>query len=251
MTPKQLRERHSVRSYSSQPLTEKVVRSISAEITYINTHVAGMHFELVTENPEPFQGLKASYGMFKGVRNFIAAVIDTTYPGAWINAGYYGEQLAMHAVSLGLGTCFVGGTFDKSAVPSQLRAGWKLPFVIALGYPAKKTDTFISSILVKAIHRKSKSALDFLNEPTEDKIRHIQSTPWLLAGFRALESAPSAMNRQPVRISLEGDMITASAAKADNGLLIDLGIALWNFASATGGEWEIGNPAIFLPPCAE
>ena len=68
----------------------------------VNTREAGMHFELVCDDPAPFKGFKASYGMFKGVRNYVAAVVDTSFPDSYERAGYFGQQIVVKAVGLGL-----------------------------------------------------------------------------------------------------------------------------------------------------
>ena len=46
MTVDFLRSRHSVRSFTPEPLSQEAVRGLKAEITMVNTHEAGMHFEI-------------------------------------------------------------------------------------------------------------------------------------------------------------------------------------------------------------
>lgn len=257
MTPEFLRSRRSVRNFTEIPLDAESVKILNAEITMINTHEAGMHFELVTDDAAPFEGFKASYGMFKGVRNYVAAVAETSYPDALERVGYFAEQIVMKAVSLGLGTCFVGGTFASDRTKVNLRAGRKLLFLIAIGYPASRSQTLLSGMAMKFAHRHDRSYQDFY-VPAEGYSLEKASCqlPWLVNGLKGVACAPSSLNKQPVRVypKLQGMArgagrltVTASVEDANGSSLIDLGIAKYNFAKAAGGVWEWGNGASFYP----
>lgn len=249
MTPEELRKRHSVRRYSNKEIDLEIINKLKADLTYINTHAAGLHFTLVTDDPAPFEGFSASYGMFNGVRYFVACIVDSSFSDVSISAGYYAEQFVMYAVELGLSTCFVGGTFNRNAVNLPLRAGWKIPFVITIGYADETKKLSISGIAEKIMHRKSKSAKDFIYPKSGKVISMIDDCKWLSQGLEGLASAPSALNRQPVKINIdEQGNITGYVEKSTPDFLIDLGIGLWNFESASGGYWQLGNPAIFTPP---
>lgn len=241
-----LRARHSVRNYSSERIPDEIRNHLNAEATQIRTLESGMHFQIFYDDGSALEGFRRSYGMFRGVKNYMACVIDTTTPHAYQRAGYFAEQFVMYAVSLGLATCFVGGTFDRRKVNAQLRAGWELPFIVVFGYEADGKDSLVSRILTKQIHRHQREPEDFLIGSPEEKERILNSDPILRTGLEGLACAPSAMNRQPVRIKVENGNIEAFVEDSNPGLLIDLGIGMWNFRSAAGGEWDFGNPAIYL-----
>lgn len=244
-----LRSRHSVRKYSQEPLPEELVKKIEAEITMVNTHEAGMHFRLVCGDSKPFEGFRASYGFFSGVKNYIAVVVDPSFPDTYERAGYFSQQIVMEAVSSGLGTCYVGGTFDVSKVPVNLRAGEEILYLITLGYPAHVRQTPIGSLAMKIMHRHDKAPEDFY--VTSDGIilaTAKQSCPWLMDGLAGLASAPSSLNKQPVRIFARRDNgaleICAKVENPNPKSLIDLGIGKFNFAfaSQTEPEWGNGSP---------
>ena len=255
-----LRSRHSVRRYTSQTLSDNICRKLRASITMINTHEAGLHFELICDDPAPFDGFKASYGMFHGVRNYIACVVDISFPNVCERAGYYAQQLVMEAVGMGLGTCYVGGTFNSGLVKVMLRADWKMLFIIALGYADVKQQTFLSSLAMKIAHRHDRCADDFFME--DEGISLVEAKrmlPWLERGLQGLVSAPSSLNRQPVRIkptwcygiSNRGDRVLTVKAILDRNFkdaLVDLGIGMYNFGfAASSGDWEWGSDSIFIP----
>ncbi len=257
MTVDFLRSRHSVRSFTPEPLSQEAVRGLKAEITMVNTHEAGMHFELVCDDPAPFKGFKASYGMFKGVRNYVAAVVDTSFPDSYERAGYFGQQIVMKAVGLGLGTCFVGGTYDSSLVKVVLRVDRKVLFMIALGYPAQNRQTVLSSLAMKMAHRNDKAPDGFyLPQPGYSLSEALAIMPWLGKGLQGLACAPSSLNKQPVMIKVVepvgvtgGRQVAASAFVNDPNPknLVDLGIGKFNFAEAADGVWDWGDGAQFYP----
>lgn len=241
-----LRTRHSVRNYDNQPLDDETARHLRAEITYINSHDPALFIELVVDDDSPFQGFTTSYGFFKGVRNYIAVVVDDHFPNAIERAGYYGEQLVIYATKMGLGTCFVGGMFNADNVKVNLRAGRRVLYLIAVGRQEGK-PTMISSVMSKLIHRKQMPWQQYF-ESLNGLDTSLASNPWIKDGLKAMQCAPSAMNRRPVRIHEKEDgSIGAYVKDASNTYaLLDLGIAKYNFQYVVSGVWEWGNDAPFI-----
>lgn len=287
MTLDKLALRHSVRSYSDTPLSQSDKSKIRAAITSINSHEAGLHFSLVTDSPEAFQGFRRSYGLFKGVRNYIVLSADVSaYEMMTQKVGYYAEMLVMKCVDMGLGTCFVAGTFSRKHVNVQLRAGWEIIALVAVGYKAEEKEGKVASMARKFIKRNSKAPLQFYkgNIPVEELE---SSLPLFLPALKAVSLAPSAVNKQPVNIKVisKNDSHSFSPHKEEfmeveaeqrrfllspvysvlnmplnfdcdylieayvdkESQLIDLGIAMWNFEQAFPGYWVWGNPAKFIP----
>lgn len=249
-----LRKRHSVRNYTTAPLGERVVNALRAEITMTNTHEAGLKFQLFFNEGSPFAGLTKSYGFFKGVSNYLAAVVDPAFPDAEERAGFFAEQFVMKCVSLGLGTCFVSGTYSRDDVRCQMRAGEKLLFLVAFGIPSEEKAPVVSRLMAGFIHRKQKSPRDFFSGDESVYKEALGLYPWLNDALEAVALAPSAVNRQPVRISLQKNsdgsspQLIAFVENPDESTLIDLGIAKYNFnAIHPEGIWEWGNRSPFIP----
>ena len=235
MTLEQLGQRHSVRSFSPEPLPDSILRSLKAEITDINTHEAGMHFQLVVNDDSAFRGFRKSYGFFSNPRNYIAAVVDKSYPCTLRKAGYFAEQLVMKSVELGLGTCFVGGTFDAASDPVQIRADWKILFVVLLGYAEKDKKRAMDRIITKIIHRKEPDWKAFYVDKGISLDEALIKQPALETALKALLTAPSALNKRPVRLTLDSDnKIVAFLPESAKDREIDLGIAIWNLEAAVG-----------------
>jgi hypothetical protein len=154
--------------------------------------------------------------------------------------GYYGELIALHAVALGLSTCWVGGSFSRKLCPFKLSDGEIVICTVTLGYAAEQ-DSGKEKFIRKMTHRKTKTA--------EEMMKSDASTPdWFMNGMRTIPKAPSAVNRQPVMFSYCDDKATAEIQKpTDIGTLLDLGIAKLHFELGAGnGKWNFGNGAEFI-----
>lgn len=240
-----LEKRHSVRSFTDKPVEPSVINKLKAAVTMVNTHEQGLKFQVITNDPEPLKGFSKSYGMFINPRNYIAAVVDTGTPDVYERAGYFAEQIVIKAVEAGLSTCFVGGTYDSKTVKAQLRAGEKILFLILFGYEGEKSRP-IASLMAKLVHRKKMAPEDFFT-PASDISQGLEIFPDLMTGLKAVACAPSALNRRKTRLFLRTingkECICAKVDNPDSGLLIDLGIAKFNFNYATSTMCEWGNEA--------
>lgn len=240
-----LRKRHSVRSYLDKPVEPSLLNKLKAAVTMVNSHEQGMRFQIVTDDSNPFHTFNKSYGVFENVHNYIAAVVDVATPGAYERAGYFAQQIVVRATELGLGTCYVGATYDSSKVKAIVRAGEKILFLILFGYPANK-QRFTARIMVSLIHLKRMDGNKFF-VPAENLEKAEKEFPELRAGLEAVACAPSAVNRRPARIFVDeksGRPCVCACVKDSNpSTLIDLGIAKYNYNFATSTECEWGNGA--------
>lgn len=248
MTIDYLARRKSVRSFKDRPLSEQEIKTLNAEITMATTIEPCIRFQLITNDSNPFESFFKSYGLFKNAKNYVACVVDMSYPNAMVKAGYYAEQIALQVVKMGLGSCFVGGSFDSSKVKAQMRVSWKLPFLLLVGEPSESKQSTTGKLISKLTHRKNKDIKDFLDGDEHYKENLLTEYPWLLTGLQAIACAPSAMNKKPVKIKIYKDNNESKIeAYAPDNALVDLGAALWNWQAVVPGFWDIGNPAFFYP----
>lgn len=228
--------RKSRRSYTGEDLTAEQVRHLRGLIFDINEK-NGLRFELVLDNSDAFDGFRKSYGMFSGVTNYII-VAGPESENLFVQLGYFGEHLVIEATRLGLGTCWVGGTFDRDSV--QVPPSCTMYGVITVG-ETKKQLTIKESFIKTLTKRKTKSI--------EDMAPGSQSTPpWFTAGMKCVQKAPSAANAQPVTFQYNDGIVTASVSGAKMREYIDLGIAMYHFEIGVGGgKWELKNNGKFIP----
>lgn len=210
-----IQTRHSVRSYLQKPLEDGVKSALQNEIRAINQE-AGLHFQLVVNEPKAFDSLMARYGKFSGVTNYIA-LVGKKSPNLDELCGCHGERLVLLAQQLGLNTCWVAMTYKKIPGAFQVDPGEKLTVVIALGYGA-----------VQGVPHKSK--------PAEAVAKDFGKAPeWFRRGVNAALLAPTAMNQQKFSFAMKDGRVLA---KADAGFYtkIDLGIVKYHFEVAVGKE---------------
>lgn len=244
MTPLELlRLRRSVRAFTAESVSPELVRKLQALVTMINTHQQGIKFQIITDDPDPLASFSQSYGIFTNPRNYLAAVVDTATPHVMERAGYFAEKFVIKAVELGLGTCYIGGTYNSKKVKAQLRAGEKILFLVIFGHPLEKSKP-LSRLMAKFVHMKERGASSFF-EPASELHEALDKFPILKEGLEAVACAPSSLNKRPTSICIDKkdgeEKICARVDEKNSKNLIDLGIAKFNFNFATGTECEWGN----------
>jgi nitroreductase len=221
-----IEQRHSVRQYTDEPISEADRAALREEIERCNAE-GNLHMALMCDEPEAFAGGLAHYGTFRGVSDYLV-IAGEPAPDLDERAGYYGEKVVLLAQKLGLNTCWVALTFKKRLVRKTIARGDKLAIVIALGHGATQGSP-----------RKSKSAEAVSNCP-------VTAPEWFARGVELALLAPTAINQQKFRFELldaGGDAskprvkaTTAPGPYAD----VDLGIAKLHFelgAGADAFEW--------------
>ena len=178
-----IKARHSVRRYKEDPIPEEVLAVLADKVRTINQE-AGLHVQLVTDEPKSFSGLMA-YGSFSGVKNYF---VMAGKKGGDLDEkiGYYGEQLVLLAQTLGLNTCWAGLSYSKIPGTYELADGEKIDCYIALGYGQ--------------------------NQGKEHKVKPVKEisnasdlTPnWFKNGVEAAQLAPTAVNQQKFRLEYLG-----------------------------------------------
>lgn len=229
--------RKSRRHYTSEPIPEEINEALQAVVKEINRDT-GLHLQMVFNHGEAFHGLRKSYGLFSGVQNYLVLAGDVSIPDIHEKLGYYGEKWVLHATMLGIGTCWVAGSYDKKSVHSQLRPNEEIIAVIPFGNYLEK-EPMVAAFIRKQIHRNTKGIDELLNATD-------QPPNWVLKAMKYVVKAPSAANRQPVRFTCSEGLVMASVSGASPTQLIDLGIAKLHFEiGAEGGIWQWGNGGMF------
>lgn len=237
--------RYSRRSYRDIPISAADLDILQAALVRCNKE-SGLNIQLIEDGSSAFKGLLKSYGMFSGVRSFIALVGKPEDTNLKEKAGYYGELLVLEATKLGLGTCWVGGTYDRKHCPCTIGEEEALVSVITVGYALEKQD-FREKLIYKLTHRKSKPLAEFYT--ADAKV-----PDWFLSGMEAVRKAPSAVNAQPVRAKYHNNgRVTLFVKDPGQYRLVDLGIAKLHFETgakgcptgALSGSFGFGNPSEF------
>lgn len=206
-----MKERHSVRQYTDKKIEKEKREVLNTLIAQINQK-AGLHIQIIYDEPKCFNSMMAHYGKFDGVNNYIALVREKSKPDEAL--GYYGEQIVLKAQELGLNTCWVAMTHGKSK--AQIDKGEKQVCLISLGYG--KT--------AGAAH-KSKKLSEVCNYKKD-------MPEWFLSGMEATLLAPTAMNRQKFYFELLPDNSIKITCGKGLYTKLDLGIVKYHFEVASG-----------------
>ncbi len=211
-----MKKRHSVRSYKDDPIEEVKVQALRRSLEKYNAE-SGLDIRLFTEEPGAFGADLWFSSNLKNVRNYFAIIGDAHGKDVEEKCGYYGEKAVLDAQILGLNTCWVALTYNKSKVPAELPAGKKLHIVIALGYGE-----------TGGVPHKSKP-LEKLSDLSDS------SPEWYRKGVEMASLAPTAINQQKFYFERTGNVVTAKALMGFYNS-IDLGIAKLHFELGAGKE---------------
>ncbi|MFH2011231.1 MAG: nitroreductase family protein [Pseudomonadota bacterium] len=265
-----IRQRFSCRSYVSIPIELEQRDKISKLLFTSSTGPLGtrVRFELVCSTEQDLKALKGlgTYGFIKGATGFIIGAVGQSEYNLE-DYGYLLERAVLFATDIGLGTCWLGGTFNKSNFSRKisLKETEIIPAVVSVGYVADKRRWFESFIRRSA---GSDSRLPWASLFFDGSFRTALSADTSGAFAKPLEMVhlcPSASNKQPWRIIRDGMKWhfylrrTKGYGNRNKTFLkmadlqrIDMGIAMCHFDLAVQemgliGEWTLIEPGIEKP----
>lgn len=253
-----MKKRISVRTYTGEAIPKDVMQKVRKIIEDTNNPFgAEVRFNLLeSDNTE---GKLGTYGFIRGPKVFIAGCLkkgDKDLEGY----GYAFEKVILDLTELGLGTCWLGGTFKRGtfAKSAQLNEDEYLPAATPIGYAKEKKSLTERIVAASAGARKR---IDFSELFFDGDF----STPLKLDDsdlktcLEMVRIAPSASNKQPWRVLKQGENLHFYLAETKNytgnkafGFCmqkIDLGIAACHFELAAkelglNGAIKINDPKI-------
>jgi nitroreductase len=263
-----IQARYSCRTYEERVIADDTRQRLSHIATSIGVGPFGTspRFELVAATEEDRAALKGlgTYGFIKGATGFLVGA-TTDAEGSIEDYGYLMELLVLHATDLGLGTCWLGGSFTKSSFAAKIgtRDTEQVPAVVSVGYIAERPRALDPMIRRYA---RSDQRLPWQRLFFESSFRTPLSKDEAGSYSMPLDMmrlAPSASNKQPWRIVRVGDSwhfylartkgygqgrFGKSWAGADMQRL-DMGIAMCHFEQAASeiglaGRWVVDAPDI-------
>ena len=260
-----IKRRTSSRGYDKRPLEPEKRKQIE---DYLASNKKGpfgsrVRFQLFgfAEGERGQTENLGTYGVIRGTPLFIVGAVMNT-DKAMEDYGYCMEKNILMATSLGLGTCWLGGMFKRSAFARKigLSASEVMPAVSPVGYAAEKktlTDSvfkFLARSKTRKLWKKLFYSNDFNTPLTKSDVKRYATC------LEAVRLAPSASNQQPWRILKEegkntfhfylkrAKMYTTATRRIDLQK-VDMGIAMCHFeltARELGlkGNWKQQGPRI-------
>jgi hypothetical protein len=203
------------------------------------------------------QGLGArlgTYGVIRGARSFLAGAVRRSVMDLE-DFGFVFEAAVLQATELGLGTCWLGGTFRRSSFATALRLAEDelLPALSPVGYPAGRRNVLDVTFraVARSATRKAWHELFFAGsfaQPLTPEEAGPYATP-----LEMVRLAPSASNRQPWRVVWDQEQgafhffLQRSRGYRVPGAVdlqrVDMGIAICHFTLAAQemglrGRWQ-------------
>lgn len=257
-----VRKRYSVRNYSDAEISEETMNSIREFIrTLSNPFGPKVTFHYLDIAGSQESQKLGTYGVIKGAKKYIGTTINDE-PLALEALGYEMEVLMLFLASLELGTCWLGGTFDRESFATAMKVdkGEMFPAITPYGFPADKKHIkeMAMRALIKADQRVAWSKIFYEND-LNSPLKEDQAGEFAFP-LEMLRLGPSASNKQPWRIILKdgvfhfyedkepgySDRFTYDIQK------IDIGIAAAHFDLAAkekglNGEFVVEEPKMELP----
>ena len=235
---KNIQKRKSVRTYSSEEITVEIKKKLKQYITKLEESYDGK-FRFPIIDPEDFSNNKiGTYGVIKGARYFICGVVKKDSMDL-IELGYAFEKIIIFATSLGIGTCWLGGTFERSNFAKSANLKEDEIFIVTTPIGYQKSERSLTEItmrkLAKSDSRKNWKELFF--DGINAKALEKNDLGIFGDALEMVRIGPSASNKQPWRIVKNEDRYdfflerTPDYAKSLSFdiQLIDIGIAMCHF----------------------
>jgi hypothetical protein len=258
-----INRRVSVRTYAHRAVErEKMGRIVSL----LRANCEGpfgnrVRFELIDFSEIERSEIKklGTYGFISGARLYIASAVKGG-SGAMEDVGYCLERVIVAATGLGLGTCWLGGTFKRAHFAERMNVSDDevVPAITPIGYAHKRRRVGEVALRRLAGSDRRKPWGDLFFDGDTDSPLSKEAAGKYTAPLECVRLGPSASNNQPWRIIRHKDQgafqfclkRTRGYGRMFKGVdlqRIDMGIAMCHFELAAGetgisGTWAVEKP---------
>ena len=252
-----IRRRVSVRSYDRCPvepacLEHLLTSSRTADhLTAIPPRIALVSG--VERTRRVLTYMIGSYGLVQNPPHLLVGVLPEESDLARLELGYVFEQVVLEATRLGLGTCWVTGSYDarRAGEAADLARGEVAAAVCALGYPDAGSWGRFHTRTVRWLaggHRRKALTEIVFSERWGQPWSTEAADPKLVAALEHARLAPSASNLQPCRFVVRPERVVLTLVRSAP---IDAGIMMAHLTLARSvlglaGRWalHLGDTAL-------
>lgn len=260
-----IKVRCSYRAYDGRPLEPAARDALQAQLEAPQRGPFGNEVRLVLlgeRRPSEQPRKLGTYGVISGAPCFLVGSVREGQH-ALEDFGHVFERVVLAATDLGLGTCWLGGTFKRDQFGMALGAGSDeiVPAVSPVGYPRGRRSLVDSVFRWAAASKKRKPWSDLffdndLSTPLTEEAAGSYAT-----ALEMVRLGPSASNRQPWRLVRAGDgfHLYLQRTPGYQGRFsvdlqrLDMGIATCHFELTArelglAGRWRVEAPPVASPP---
>lgn len=238
---KAIEKRHSVRSFTGELPPEEVMAGLSKDIAAAN--VQGYRIALIKSAVSPHIG---TYGVIRNAPAWLALITGGSAKST-LCCAMEAEKIVLDMTAAGLGSCWLAGTFKSKDIEKavKLNEGEKVVAVIPFGIPADH-KRFIEVLQGRMVRSRSRKPFEKLFSLSADAPQCYNQI------LEAVRLAPSAVNAQPWRISVDSRGNATFTSATDNAYtMLDMGIALSHFTLAASSLGVKGHFVIPANPAPE
>jgi hypothetical protein len=265
-----IQARYSVRSYQHDLIADATQENLRARLKLLQTGPLGtpLRFDLFAGTEHDRSSLRGlgTYGFIKNPGGFLIGAVEAG-DRALEDYGYAMEKAILETTDLGLGTCWLGGSFTQSSFATKIGKGRDeiIPAVTAIGYAdpdSRATDSIRRQ--ARADQRLGWESLFF--EQDFGQTLTPEKAGALAPALEMVRIGPSASNKQPWRVLQNGArwhfycQRTLGYGKGSwyftllrlaDLQRLDVGIAMCHFeltARELGftGAWSVSDPGLAL-----
>lgn len=202
---KSVKKRYSVRNYKEQEVELDKRKAIESFVNSLDNPFGNkVNFHYLENREMKDEDKLGTYGVIKGAMQYIGTTIKLE-PMALEALGYELEAVILYLAHLELGTCWLGGTFNRKgfAKAMNIEEDEIFPIITPYGYAATKKHMkeIVMRKMIKADQRKEWNQLFYINDfqttLTKEKAGDLE------VPLEMVRLGPSASNKQPWRILIK------------------------------------------------
>lgn len=264
-----INKRVSVRSYADEPIGQEQKEKIMDLLQSPNVGPFGhrVRFALIDFSEIDKNEVRrlGTYGFISGAKSFIVSAIrnglgETDSGKAFVDLGYCFEKIILAATNLGLGTCWMGGTFKRANFAKSINTSDDeiVPAISPIGYARDRRTVREVALrrFANSDHRKPWKDLFFhgnMGTPLSKELAGDYVVP-----LESVRLGPSASNNQPWRVVYQRQpkafhfyLKRTPGYSRFNGKidlqLVDMGISMCHFELSArekglAGTWGVAKP---------
>jgi nitroreductase len=133
-------QRKSKRTFKEEAVPQELKQNLKNYISYVESPFKTKEKFMLLDLDENCAQMKlGTYGTISGAKTFIAAITEKGV-GHEESLGYAFEKIILYATALSLGTCWLGGSFNRSEFSKavNLKKDELIPVVSPVGYAKEK-----------------------------------------------------------------------------------------------------------------
>jgi len=227
-----IKRRHSVRNYENTGISKETKEKLQAYLDEINNSEGPfggkVKIQLVQKDDTDKAIKLGTYGVIKGANYYLAVAYKKSNYDLE-DLGFLFEKVILYCTSLGLGTVWLGGTFNKGnfAKAMQLKEDEILEVVSPVGIEGGKKSILARMFGSNAFKRKDFAQI-FFNENFDTSLTTEEAKEYNEV-LEMVRLSPSAVNKQPWRILKKDNIYHIYSEGKSEISRIDIGICICHF----------------------